>query len=159
MQSRRVRAMRGLASQRRGAVMSDHAVKAAKAQAKALRASLEAQGTSVSHAQSLELVAHQHGARDWNTLSARLGNAPAELALNDAVRGQYLGQTFTGRIVSLARMGTQTQVAIQLTVPVDVVTSPHFSNLRHHIRAVIGPDGRSQQCTSDGVPHLVLDMP
>src|SRR5690606_31658729 len=44
----------------------------AKAQAKALRAALQAQGTAISHAQALELIARQHGARDWNTLHARL---------------------------------------------------------------------------------------
>lgn len=39
----------------------------AKAQAKALRAALQAQGTAISHALSLEMIAKQHGARDWNT--------------------------------------------------------------------------------------------
>ena len=47
-------------------------IEEAKAQAKALRAALLAQGTAISHAQALELIARQQGARDWNTLHARL---------------------------------------------------------------------------------------
>ena len=76
----------------------------AKAQAKALRAGLQSQGHAISHAQALELVARQHGARDWNTLHARLSrrNAPPDLALGDRVRGRYLGQPFTGRVLALS---------------------------------------------------------
>ena len=44
----------------------------AKAQAKALRRALQAQGISISHSQTLEAVASQHGMKDWNTLCARL---------------------------------------------------------------------------------------
>lgn len=74
-----------------------------KAQAKALRRALQAEGTTISHARSLELVALQYGARDWNTLHARLGKGGAEtgLALGAQVSGHYLGQAYTGRIVSL----------------------------------------------------------
>ena len=38
--------------------------------AKRLRASLADRGVEVTHSEALELVAHQHGARDWNTLAA-----------------------------------------------------------------------------------------
>lgn len=66
----------------------------AKAQAKALRVALSTQGTIISHAQALEYIAKQHGAKDWNTLYARLAlrNVPSELALNNRVCGFYLGQ-------------------------------------------------------------------
>src|SRR5918993_6137324 len=47
-----------------------------KQQAKRLRASLAERGVEVSHSEALELVALQHGARDWNTLAA----AHAEVA-------------------------------------------------------------------------------
>jgi catechol 2,3-dioxygenase-like lactoylglutathione lyase family enzyme len=43
----------------------------AKSLAQLLRSDLRAAGLDVSHALALELVAHQHGARDWNTLAAR----------------------------------------------------------------------------------------
>jgi catechol 2,3-dioxygenase-like lactoylglutathione lyase family enzyme len=41
-----------------------------KQQAKRLRTSLAERGTEVTHSEALELVAHQYGARDWNTLAA-----------------------------------------------------------------------------------------
>jgi len=44
----------------------------AKTQAKSLRRALAADGTVLGHAHALELIARQNGARDWNTLSARL---------------------------------------------------------------------------------------
>jgi hypothetical protein len=130
----------------------------AKSQAKALRKSLAIQGTTISHAQALELVAHQNGARDWNTLQAKLaGNAPPQFQLNDAVRGQYLGQDFTGRIVALSKVGPNHNVSIQLDAAVDTVQFDSFSNMRSHIRGIVGPDGLCPRKTSDGVPHLIID--
>jgi len=41
-----------------------------KQMARRLRADLAARDVTLSHGEALELVAHQHGARDWNTLSA-----------------------------------------------------------------------------------------
>ncbi len=41
-----------------------------KQMAKALRADLAARDVVLSHSEALEIVAHQHGARDWNTLAA-----------------------------------------------------------------------------------------
>lgn len=130
----------------------------AKAQAKALRAGLQAQGTAISHAQALELVAKQHGAKDWNTLHARLAlrNAPPELALGDRVRGRYLGQAFAGKVVGLSGPASHRQIEIRFDAPVDVVKFESFSNLRHQIRATIDENGRSHRHTSDGVPQLIV---
>lgn len=44
-----------------------------KQQAKRLRTSLAERGVEVTHSEALELVAQQHGARDWNTLAAQPG--------------------------------------------------------------------------------------
>lgn len=131
----------------------------AKAQAKALRAALLAQGTAISHAQALELIARQQGARDWNTLHARLAqrNAPAALALNDRVRGRYLGQPFTGQITGLSGPASHRQISIRFDRPVDVVRFKSFSNLRHQIRATIDEHGRSHRHTSDGEPQLIVE--
>jgi len=130
----------------------------AKAQAKALRAGLLAQGSAISHSQSLELVAKQHGAKDWNTLHARLAlrNTPPELALEDRVRGRYLGQPFVGKVVGLSGPASHRQVAIRFDAPVDVVKFESFSNRRHQVRAMIDENGRSHRHTSDGVPHLIV---
>ena len=42
-----------------------------KLMAKRLRASLADRGVEVTHSEALEIVAHEHGARDWNTLAAQ----------------------------------------------------------------------------------------
>ena len=42
----------------------------AKAMARRLRDELADRGVEVSHSEALELDAHQHGARDWNTFTA-----------------------------------------------------------------------------------------
>ena len=42
-----------------------------KQMAKRLRADLADRHLALTHSEALELVAHQHGARDWNTLAAR----------------------------------------------------------------------------------------
>lgn len=131
----------------------------AKAQAKSLRAALQAQGTAISHAQALELIARQHGARDWNTLHARLAlrNSPPELALSDRVHGRYLGQSFTGRIIGLSGPASHRNVSIRFDVPVDVVRFESFSNLRRQISATINERGRSHRHTSDGEPQLIVE--
>ncbi|WP_238368717.1 glyoxalase superfamily protein [Mesobacterium pallidum] len=133
-------------------------VDAAKAQAKALRSALAAQGTQVSHSQALELVARQQGARDWNTLAARLGqrNAPPELALGSRVRGTYLGQAFAGEIVGISGPEGARQVDIKLDAPVDTVTFDSFSNWRHRIRGTVDAQGVSPRKTSNGQPQLVM---
>lgn len=140
--------------------MTLNSVSEAKSLAKALGDALVGQSTSISHAQALELVAHQNGARDWNTLHAKLSRAePQPLQLNDEVRGQYLGQTFTGRVVALSKVGSNLSVSLQLDLPIDTVRFESFSNMRRRIRGVIGPDGRSLQKTSDGMPQLIINIP
>lgn len=130
----------------------------AKAQAKALRAALQAQGNTICHAQALELVARQHGAKDWNTLHARLAllNALPELGVGDRVRGRYLGQAFVGQVVGLSGPSSHRQIEIRFDRPVDVVAFESFSNLRNQIRSVIDESGRSHRHTSDGMPHLTV---
>lgn len=131
----------------------------AKAQAKALRAALQARGTAISHAQALELIAHQNGAKDWNTLHARLAlsNLPPALALGDRVRGRYLGQPFLGGVISLSGPVSHRQIEIRFDQPVDVVRFESFSNLRKQIRATIDENGRSHRRTSDGEAQLVVE--
>tara|TARA_R110002020_G_scaffold91174_1_gene221627 strand:- start:119 stop:550 length:432 start_codon:yes stop_codon:yes gene_type:complete len=130
-----------------------------KAQAKALRQALQAQGTSVSHAQALELIARQHGARDWNTLHARLSqrNAPPELALGDRVTGRYLGQAYRGKIVGLSGPVGHRQVEIALDQPIDTVRFDSFSNWRSRLRGTLREDGTSHRMTSDGTAQLTVN--
>lgn len=128
-----------------------------KAQARRLRDDLASRGTTVSHSAALELVARQHGARDWNTLRAR-ATAPTPLALGDRVSGHYLSQPFAGVVHGLERMARSTclRVTLHFDEPVDVVRFDSFSSFRQRVSAVIGADGRSLSKTSDGVPQLVV---
>lgn len=131
----------------------------AKVQAKALRSALCAQGTAISHAQALELIAVQHGARDWNTLRARLALrvVSAGLTLDNRVRGFFLGQPFNGRITALSGAASHRQISIRFDAPVDVVRFEGFSNLRQQITATVDERGRSHRHTSDGQPHLIVE--
>ena len=81
-----------------------HDLNRMKSQAKNLRAALERAGNPVSHSQALELVAQSHGARDWNTAHASAETAPL-WQFGGAVKGRYLGQEFTGRVIAASERG------------------------------------------------------
>lgn len=134
---------------------------AIKDQARRLKQGLASTGTEISHSKSLELIAAQFGYRDWNTLVATLGNRPRRLSIGDRVTGHYLGQRFSGEIVSLAPLGgspKRMRIGLHFDEPVDVVTFDSFSAFRRRIRAVIDENGRTVEKTSNGRPHLELDM-
>ena len=87
-----------------------------KAQAKRLRSAMAAAGEKVGHSKALELVAQQHGYRDWNTLHAALGNGPKRLEINlgSFVSGNYLKQPFDGEVVSVTLLSKgRREVTIQ----------------------------------------------
>lgn len=130
---------------------------AAKAQARALRAALSAEGRDISHSAALELVAKSHGFRDWNTLTAAMA-VVRPLHPGQRVAGRYLKQPFNAVVIGVTHLSPgRRQVVLHLDQAVDVVEFASFSNLRRRISKVIGDDGRSFDRTSDGVPHLVLD--
>jgi len=133
---------------------------AAKAQARALRQALADQGQPISHGQALDQLARQYGFRDWNTLSAAIDDSPpAALIPGGRITGRYLSQPFTATILSVGnpREGWF-RVVLDLDAPVDVVVFESFSNLRKRIRGTVDADGRSRETTSDGTPHLVLNL-
>lgn len=133
-------------------------IEQAKALAKSLRKALAAEGVIVGHSEALERIARQQGARDWNTLAARLAKAaplPA-FSLHQKVRGRYLGQAFKGEITAIAKSGPHYALTIRFDEPVDVVRFEGFSNLRRTVRGVVDKDGRSIAKTSDGAPHLMV---
>jgi len=136
-------------------------LKGMKAQAKALRNGLAEQGQTISHAQSLELLAKQLGARDWNTLAARADVEPnaRTYAPGQEVRGRYLGQVFCGTVLGaqVQNSGARTRLTIQFDAPLNVVPEASFEVLRRRIKATVGPDGATFEKTSNGLPHLVLD--
>ncbi|NVO56174.1 hypothetical protein HW561_10275 [Rhodobacteraceae bacterium B1Z28] len=128
-----------------------------KVQAKRLRDRLRGAGVQLSHSETLELVAHQHGAKDWNTLHAMAGNR-MRLGVGDRVEGRYLGQPFAAEIRGLTTIGdgTHRRVTLHFDDPVDVVQFDSFSAFRQRVTGEIGWDGRSARHTSDGEPQLVV---
>ena len=133
-----------------------------KTQAKRLRADLLKDGVSVAHSRSLEMLAHQYGYRDWNTLHALAGNRPpgCPVAPGDRVAGHYLGQSFEGAVTGVEHMVTagRYRVSIRFDDPVDVVSFPSFSNLRQRVRCVIDARGVTAEKTANGLPQLALRL-
>ena len=137
-------------------------IESLKEQARRLRTSLADAGEPVSHSRALELVARQHGYRDWNTAHASLGNRPSgpPLELGGRARGRYLGQPFAATVIGLRSQLTpgRWQVELRFDEPVDVVTFDSFSSFRSRVTVTIDADGRTVEKTSNGVPHMVLDL-
>ena len=131
-----------------------------KAQAKTLRKDLSSRGQSITHAQALETVAHQWGARDWNTLSAQSSAATPSYAPGMRVKGYYLGHPFAG-VIKAARQSSAGfwSLTLRFDAAIDVVTSAQFSSFRRQVSATVNAAGQSPQKTSDGQPHLVLSAP
>lgn len=131
-----------------------------KTQAKRLRATLLSQGTIISHSKALELLSHQYGYKDWNTLHAAIGNRPPpeRLNLGDRVHGHYLGQPFKGAVlgVQIGASPNRLRVTFQFDEPVDVVKFDSFSAFRSRVSCTIDKSGKTVETTSDGCPQLSL---
>lgn len=132
----------------------------AKQLAKALCEKQKAAGKNMKHAAALELVAGQHGFKDWNTFHAAIsGHAPDGFVVGGRVTGTYLSAPFEATVlaVKMIRPGWF-QVQLDLDKPVDVVTFDSFSNMRKRINGTVGPQGMSRERTSDGRPQLQIDI-
>lgn len=132
----------------------------AKMQAKRLRERLATEGERIGHGRALELVARQHGFRDWNTFHATIGNRPPEgFTPGGRVRGRYLSRSFEATVLDarMLRPGWF-RLVLDLDEAVDVVSFESFSNYRKRIRGTVGPAGTSRERTSDGRPHLEIDI-
>ncbi len=133
---------------------------ALKQQAKHLRAGLDEDGDFLTHSESLELIAKQHGFRDWNTLHAAIGNRPPvkRFDLGGRVKGSYLGQPFTGEIVALRTMPPDhLRIVLHFDEPVDVVTFDSFSAYRSRVSALINREGVTAEKTSNGLPQMIVE--
>jgi hypothetical protein len=133
-----------------------------KSQAKGLRRSLEREGKAVSHGRALELVAHQYGFDDWNTIYVAAGNQPpgSPVSIGERVSGHYLGQPFDGKVTGVQMLGAQERyrVTLKFDQPVDVVTFDSFSAFRRQVSCVIDRRGVTAEKTSNGNPHLRLAL-
>lgn len=132
-----------------------------KTQAKRLRDRLHSTGVKISHSEALEMIAHQNGARDWNTLRARAGNRSPIPKVGQRVTGCYLGQRFSGEVRGMTRIGPgdQYRITLHFDDPVDVVMFDSFSSFRQRVSTLINSDGVSPRKTSDGVAQLIIDRP
>lgn len=133
-----------------------------KAEARVLREQSIAAGQAITHSEALEQVARNHGYRDWNTARAALPERfGCPVALGQRVSGTYLKQSFTGTILGASvRPGAQFfRLAIHFDQPVDVVAFDSFSHMRQRVQCQVNAYGTSPAYTSDGYPHLQLDMP
>ncbi|VAV86402.1 hypothetical protein MNBD_ALPHA08-2108 [hydrothermal vent metagenome] len=129
-----------------------------KQQARRLRLALAEQGNPVSHSKTLEMVALQHGYKDWNTLYAGLGNNSPDspVSLGEQVKGRYLGQKFAGKVTGVQAMNTQARfrVTILFDDAVDVVSFDSFSSFRKRVTCIVDRTGRTFEKTSNGLPQL-----
>lgn len=143
-------------------VQMKHTIENLKDQARRLRNAMVQSGETVSHSQSLELVARQHGFRDWNTAHAACGNRPAgpPVHVGQIVSGSYLGQPFTAEVIGMNARAAHDRYRVELDLaePVDVVTFESFSNFRHRVQATINRNGSTIEKTSNGKPQLALDL-
>ena len=132
----------------------------AKAQAKRLRNDLAAEGAQITHAQALEKIAHRHGFRDWNALHTVIRDlTPEGWSVGGRVTGTYLSQPFAATVLSVEQLRPGWfRLVLDLDEAVDVVRFESFSNLRKRIGVEVGPNGHSKERTSDGTPHVVLDL-
>lgn len=137
-------------------------IEALKDQAGRLRAKLGSDGELITHSKSLELLAHQYGYKDWNTLHAAVGNGPPScpVALGTKMRGKYLGQAFEGEVIGVQALMApgRFRVTLHFDEPVDVVTFGSFSNLRQRVSCIIDKSGKTAEKTSDGRPHMQLEV-
>jgi hypothetical protein len=137
-------------------------LKELKLQARRLRSETATGSAPISHSKSLELIAHQRGFKDWNTLHASASNRPTseKLGLGDTVSGRYLGQAFQGEVVGIRtiKLGQLYHVSIQLEQAIDVVTFESFSNFRRRLNCTVDQDGVSPARTSNGEPHMLLEL-
>ena len=135
-------------------------VDALKNEARQLRAELSKGANPITHSQSLEAVAKKYGQRDWNTLRA-LSSAQVKpvFAAGDRVRGAYLGQPFQGKIKAVQSVAPrQWRITIDFDEAVDVVSFDSFSAFRKRVTAVVDDRGVTEETTSDGTPHMDVDV-
>ncbi len=133
-----------------------------KDQAKRLRATLlESNGEAVSHSQSLEIIAHQYGFKDWNVLHAAIGNRPPEcpVEMGDHVKGRYLSQEFKAQVRGVQELGeNRYRLTLHFDEPVDVVTFESFSAMRQRVHCNVDATGKTVEKTSDGRPQVQLHL-
>ena len=76
------------------------------------------------------------------------------------VAGTYLGKAFAGEIIGLNSLADKTRFCLtqRFDDAVDVIEFDSMSNFRKQVQAMVDRTGRTAETTSNGLPHLALDM-
>lgn len=133
-----------------------------KDQALRLRQEMALEGSEINHARALEIVAHQLGYKDWNTLHALVGNRPPgpPISVGQTVTGKFMGQPFIADVLGIRAVPNSGRfhISLQLDEAIDVVTFDSFSNFRKRVSCTIDKRGKSGEKLSNGHRHMVLDL-
>ena len=130
-----------------------------KAEAKALREERARAGTPLSHGAALEMVARNHGYRDWNTARASVPDRVAvPFQVGSRVSGLYLEQPFVGRLLGVQLHGDMRHytVTILFDQPVNVTPTFMFPAYRHRVVATVDEHGISPALRGNGHPQMVI---
>ena len=129
-----------------------------KSEAKALREERALAGEPIGHGAALELIAHRHGYRDWNTAVAAVPErVVVPLQVGGRAKGTYLGNPFTGLVIGMKLLADMQhyEVTVKFDQPVNVSKSALMGPIyRQRVRATIDLHGISMSSTSDGQPHM-----
>lgn len=133
-----------------------------KEQARRMRIRHAANGEPINHAKALEVLSHQQGYKDWNSLHAAIKKylADCPVSMGESVRGTYLGHPFDAKVAGIRVLHPRDQFRVSLVFEeaVDVVKFDHMSGLRKNVSCTIGVNGKTLEKTSNGEPQLVLTL-
>lgn len=134
---------------------------ALKIQAKTLRQNMADINQTITHSESLELIAKQKGFKDWNCLHAHIGNQQKpNFVIGQRVKGHYLGQKFAGILLKATPSNNAKRygITVRFDEAVDVIRFEGMSNWRKQVQITINQDGQTNEKTSDGSPHMVIEV-
>lgn len=124
-----------------------------KASAKKLRVA-----RGISHSHALEFIATSYGFKDWNTLVALAGPQPP-VRIGQRISGWYLKVPFTGRVLSVKPETAHLfRVNVEFDLLIDVIPFESMSNFKNRANKAVDQYGISPDQTSDGAPHMILDI-
>jgi len=82
------------------------------------------------------------------------------LRVGQIVSGTYMGHKFNGVLkhVNVLQDGAYHRLTVRFDEAIDVIPFESLSNFRQQVNATVDKNGVTAEKTSDGRPHLVLDM-
>lgn len=130
-----------------------------KSEARALRETRATAGETLTHGAALEQIARRHGYRDWNTARAALPDAElVPFQVGGRVKGTYLDQPFTGKVIGVQLLGDggHSTVTVTFDAPVNVTPDFMFAAMRHRVVATLDRHGVTPALRGNGRPQMVV---